>query len=317
MPPSSDDPSTPVLIVGFGSIGRRHAEVLSTLGCSVGVVSRRTSIYGCPWPAWTDLKSAIECLSPSYIVIATETARHHGDLLDLADSGFKGRVLVEKPLFGSPRALPDLPVAEIRVGYNLRFHPAIQALKEALAGELALSVEASVGQYLPDWRPGTDYRTSYSAKRAEGGGVLRDLSHEIDLLIWLFGQPAAVVAMGGRVSDLAIDSDDAWSVLIRQSGSAMTVLHLDYLHRPGRRTIHVETKTRSICLDLIAGCLTIDGRPRSIAFERNDSYRQMHAAMIGRRPTDDLCDALTGLTVLQTITAIERSATEEQWVRLR
>jgi predicted dehydrogenase len=159
------------------------------MGCATAIVSRRAHDLT-EQPAYTTLADALAAHGPDYVVVADETARHHETLSALTALCFRGRVLVEKPLFAAPAALPDHGFAALGVGYNLRFHPAVQALRRALDNRPALTVNASVGQYLPDWRPGTDYRLSYSADAARGGGVLRDLSHELDLLIWQFG-PAA------------------------------------------------------------------------------------------------------------------------------
>lgn len=299
------------LLVGFGSIGRRHRDVLNAMGCATAIVSRRAHDLTEPG-TYTTLADALADHEPEYVVVADETARHHETLTALAALGFRGRVLVEKPLFDQPAAIPDNGFAALGVGYNLRFHPAVQALRDALGGTSALTVNASVGQHLPDWRPGTDYRLSYSADPARGGGVLRDLSHELDLLIWLFGPPSDVVAMGGRVSSLEITSDDAWSALLRQPGSAMTAVHLDYLHRPGRRQVSINTEDRSLDLDLIAGTLTVNGRTESFSSERNVSLHAMHAAMLteGR----DVCDGATAAMVMRTVAAMEASATAGRWV---
>jgi len=302
---------TRALVAGYGSIGRRHGDVLESLGCETAVLSRRAEAIG-ERTAFATLAEALESHRPDYVVVADETSRHHATLSALAEAGFGGRVLVEKPLFAAPAALPDNGFAALGVGYNLRFHPAVQALRAALGNRPALTVEASVGQYLPDWRPGTDYRHAYSADAVRGGGVLRDLSHELDLLVWLFGAPEAMVAMGGRVSALEIDSDDAWSALLRQPGSAMTTLHLDYLHRPGRRVMSVTTADCSLDLDLIAGTLTVNGRTEAFSNERNASLCAMHSAMLndGR----DVCDAPAADAVMRAIAAIEASAATERWV---
>ena len=303
--------STRALIVGYGSIGRRHGEVLDSLRCDTAVLSRRVDAV-VDRPAFGTLEEALAEHHPTYIVVADETSRHAETICALTQCGYDGRVLVEKPLFAQPSAVPENAFAALGVGYNLRFHPAVQALRQALDRDTALTVQASVGQYLPDWRPGVDYRLSYSADRERGGGVLRDLSHELDLLVWLFGGPSEVVAMGGRVSSLEIKSDDAWSALLRQPRSAMTSVHLDYLHHPGRRLLSITTEDRSLDLDLIAGTLTVNGDVNRFSVERNFSIRAMHAAMLttGR----DVCDASTAVTVMRTIAAIEESAVCRGWV---
>ena len=73
---------------------------------------------------------------------------------------------------------------------------------------LRTSARVICSSYLPDWRPGVDYRTVYSAHKALGGGVTIDLIHEWDYLVDLFGVPQKLYNFKGTYSDLEIDSDD-------------------------------------------------------------------------------------------------------------
>src|SRR3974377_1481833 len=93
------------LVVGYGSIGQRHARLLDELGASPAGVSRR----GIARAAFPSLKEALAARRPDLVVIATETGAHHAALTDLADLDFRGRVLIEKPLFERVRALPPNP----------------------------------------------------------------------------------------------------------------------------------------------------------------------------------------------------------------
>ena len=164
-----------------------------------------------------------------FLVVAPVVTQKKGEFVDLfaelAAAGYAGRVLVEKPLFGRSLSVPLNSFQSLSVAYNLRFHPLIQRLQDLLVGETVISVQAYVGQYLPDWRPDTDYRYSYSAKVAEGGGALRDLSHELDYLGWLFGAWSAVTAFGGHLSLLEIDSDD----LFNFANTHQSAINLDRL----------------------------------------------------------------------------------------
>jgi len=172
------------LVIGHGSIGQRHVRILRALGCDVAIISRRElGFQSC----YTDLLRALEEHRPEYVVVANPTSRHLETITALASAGFAGKVLVEKPLFGRSRTFIETPFSQFAVAYNLRFHPVVQRLRELLLGEVIISAQAYVGQYLPDWRPASDYRQSYSASAAQGGGALRDLSHELDYLAWIFG----------------------------------------------------------------------------------------------------------------------------------
>ena len=169
------------LVIGFGSIGARHARILEELGCQVAVVSRRDVEFLFVYPT---LNAALDSESPDIIVVANETSAHVEMLKLAATLGFKGTMLIEKPVFSQMHALPPLPFNSTYIAYNLRFHPVIQRLKALLSMEKVFSVQAYVGQYLPEWRPSIDYRKSYSANIALGGGALRDISHELVFISW-------------------------------------------------------------------------------------------------------------------------------------
>lgn len=299
------------LVVGFGSIGARHARLLREAGQTVAVVSRRPVDWQ---PRFAELPAALAETTPDYVVIANDTAAHGATLNALAEAKFSGRVLVEKPLLAEPAALPRHSFAQLAVGYQLRFHPAVQRLKDALAGERIVSACLYVGQHLAGWRPGRDYRTTESAARQRGGGALRDLSHELDLALWLFGSWRRVAAIGGKLSALEIDSDDAWAVMMECARCPAVTLQANYLNRPGRRFLVVETRDHSFELDLIAGTLLTDGHEERVAVERDQPLRAMHAALLdGGDGT--ACSAEEGLAVVALIAAIERSAASGDWSR--
>lgn len=298
------------VVVGYGSIGARHARIVQELGCRVGVVSRRALPLEQLYP---DIDQAVLELDPGYVVIASDSSRHLHDLTALAATGFRGVALVEKPLFHQPpEVLPQIPFP-VYVAYNLRFHPLLQRLREVLLQERIHSVQAYVGQYLPSWRPGRDYRTVYSAKREAGGGVLRDLSHELDLLNWLLGGWRKLTALGGHFSGLEIDSDDVFAVLLTTARCPAVTLQMNYLDRIGRRQIVVNTEERTIVADFITGRLHIDGACEEFAPERDHSYREMHQALLASR-RDDLCTLAEALDVVKMIAAAEQAVEEERWI---
>lgn len=292
------------LVIGFGSIGARHAGVLSKLGHDVGVVSRHAS--DAPYPCYTKLYHALAAQAPDYVVIANETALHRSSLIELAELGFTGQVLIEKPLFDSPAELPILPFSSCHVAYNLRFHPVIKRLREKLQGERCLSVMAYAGQYLPEWRPGTNYRQSYSANANLGGGVLRDLSHELDYLTLLFGSCTQIFASGGHLSKLQINSDDLFALHMIYQDCAVAQLQINYLDHPGRRFIIINTTERTFVADLVRNELVINGDFESFHVPRDETYRLMHEEILNG--TTNACSLTEGQGVLQLIAAAELSA---------
>lgn len=298
------------LVVGCGSIGVRHARLLTELGCNVAVVSQREVSVAI---VYHDLSQALDLENPEYVVIANVTSQHYDALLMLAKLGYAGTVLVEKPIFSQSQDLLSLPFKKTFVGYNLRFHPIIARLKELLEEERILSVSAYVGQYLPEWRPTTDYRTSYSASAEQGGGVLRDLSHELDYLTWLLGGWERVSALGGHFSPLEITSDDVFALMLVTPTCPVVTLQVNYLDRKTRRFIIINTAKHTIEADLIKGLITVDRDDESLATERDHTYRAMHEAVLSGS-TGSLCSLDEGLEILRLIESAESAASGGKWV---
>lgn len=299
------------LVIGFGSIGQLHARILGELGCDVAVMSRRTVDFP---RTYTEVETALIDWKPGYIVIAHRTSEHLDTLQTLTRLGFRGRVLVEKPLFDRWRAPPNHAFARAAVGYNLRFHPLITHLHKFLKGQVPiLAAHVYVGQYLPQWRSGGDYRQSYSAHRREGGGVLRDLSHELDYVLWLFGPWLRLTALGGHFSPLEIDSDDVFSLLLATKLCPVISAQMNYLDRKQRREILVHTGDHSVWVDLSRGIYEIDGHNDTVTLERDATYREEHRAMLDGDPST-LCSFEEALEVMSTIEAAERAAARREWI---
>lgn len=298
------------LVVGYGSIGARHARLLRALDRPTAVVSGREVEFA---PLYDNLDAALDAEQPDYVVVSNDTARHHETLARLATLGFEGTVLVEKPLFERARAIPENRFRGLYVGYNLRFHPVFRALRESMNGDGALSAQAYVGQHLAGWWPGRDYRATASASAERGGGVLRDLSHELDLLFRLFGPWRRLAALGGAFSNLEIDSDDAWALLLELDGCPAATLQLNYLDRGGRRDLIVIGEDHSYHADLSGGALTVDGECVRFDMGADDSYLAQHKAVLEQEGAG-VCTLEEGLAVVDAIEAAERAASEGRWV---
>ena len=298
------------LVIGYGSIGARHARILTDLGCSTAILSRRS--IGMPL-VFSDLATALAVHSPEYIVIANETALHYAMFAKLAELGFQGTLLIEKPLFDQCRTLSEITFRHAYVAYNLRFHPIISRLKAIVGSEKVLSMQVYVGQYLPDWRPDTDYRLSYSAD-AQGGGVLRDLSHELDYLNWMLGGWNSVAALGGHVSSLEIGSADVFSLLMITRKCPIVSVQMNYLDRRARRSIIINTDNHTFEADLIGGSITVDRDTEFITVERDETYRAMHQAVLAGQ-NDVACSLDEGMATLSLIDAAIQAADNKRWIK--
>lgn len=297
------------LVVGYGSIGRRHAEVLGEMGYSVAAVTGRADV---DIPVFSGLLQALDAHTPDYVVIANETGLHGETLARLAGCGYAGITLVEKPMLAGADESLVLPPGPVYVGYTLRFHPVLGSLFERVRAQRLWSLTAYVGQFLPDWRPQRDYRSSYSARRKEGG-VVRDLSHELDYAQWLAGRWRSTVASGGHLSSLEIESEDAATVLARTERCELVTIHMNYLDRSASRWILANGPFGTIRADLVRGTLDVNGAETRFALDRNQMIRAQHAAAMAG---DDArsCGVPEGMATVRWIEAVHRSIEQCRWV---
>ena len=301
--------SVNVAVVGAGSIGSRHQRILKQLGHQVSVVSANS-----PDADFRSMSDALERESFDYVVIASQTSQHVIDLSALINNRFSGRVLIEKPLFEKLHTLEDNNFSFAAVGYNLRFHPAIVWLKDTLPklGKLS-SANFYVGQYLPTWRPDSDYRKSSSARDISGGGVLRDLSHELDLVQYLFGDWQQLTAVGGKFSDLEIATDDTFSILMTSTKCNAISVQLNYIDRIKQRYITINGNNGTVSIDLISNTAKFNDLDVKFSVNTDDSYVAQHLAVISN-DSQNTCSLSEALKVVETIQAIEKSAEKLKWI---
>lgn len=298
------------LIIGYGSIGMRHADILRKMEHSVHVVSKRDVK---DFPCYSSIKEALQNKDFDYVIISNETYKHYESFMELRELGYSGKLLIEKPIFLEPHSLPQSGFENVFVAYNLRFHPVIQKLHEFLNGKEIYSIQVYVGQYLPNWRPGTDYTRSYSASKAQGGGVLRDLSHELDYMNWLCGGWKRVAAIGGKFSDLQIDSDDVFVLLLEMENCPVASIQMNYLDRKAQREIIINLKDHTIKADLILNTLEIDGEVSEFEVERNLTYTVQHDAILNG-DYSTACTLKQGMDVLTLIQAAESASKKQEWI---
>ncbi len=255
-----------VLIVGLGSIGRRHLASLRKLGVTDVIACRSGDGPGTP----DDVRSvsnfdAAFAAHPDCAIIANPTSEHLPAALACAAAGCD--LFIERPVADGLAGLEELEFEVQRrqlvtfVGYNLRFDPVVVAARDALrSGTIGkvLSARLWVGQYLPDWYPGRDYRAMYVARGELGGGMLLTLSHEIDYAFWLLGGAKNVVAVLSQPSALEMNADSLAEVIMLMDGGALCSVHLDGLRRTASRGFDIVGENGSLCGDLVRRTLHLE-----------------------------------------------------------
>jgi predicted dehydrogenase len=324
-----------ILIAGLGAIGQRHARNLRALyGDDLELLAfRRRRLPHVVTESlerddsrnveaelgvtvFEDLEEALAA-RPEGVFVCTPSSQHLEVAQRAAAAGC--HLFIEKPVSHTLDGIERLRERVVSkglvavVGCQWRYHPCVRWLRDLLqAGTLGRLVRAEIdyGEYLPDWHPYEDYRTSFAARADLGGGVVLTQIHDYDLAWWLFGPARTVLASGGHLSALEIDVEDTVDARL-EGGTVPVRVRQSFASRPPRRTITVAGEHGSVTVDLVAARITTNSRVASaVAFpnyQRNDMFvdeaRNFQACLAGReKPAVPLED---GIAVLRLALAVK------------
>lgn len=256
-----------VLIIGLGSIAKKHIDAIRKLDEFAEVfalrssVNRKSDVVGV-----TDVYSLndLKIADLDFIIISNPTSEHFLTIKQLSE--FNVPLFIEKPLFSEITEDTQYLVEQIEnkniktyVACNLRFLECLQQLKEIIKGKVVNEVNVYCGSYLPNWRPGVDFRTVYSANKEMGGGVHIDLIHELDYVYWLFGKPLKTQTFFSNNSSLNITAFDYANYLwIYEEFSASIILN--YYRKEAKRSIEVVTDSGIYLVDLLKNSIELNNK---------------------------------------------------------
>ncbi len=328
-----------VLIVGAGSVGRRHARNLAALGCTISAVDPRAdrlreassevAVVGC----YETVEEAfhVDRRSLTAVVIASPPRVHVDQALLALKAGLP--VLLEKPVSPDLESCRKLEraartaSAPVLLGYTWRWWPPIADVKRLLAAKTigtVRHVRFVMSAHLADWHPWERYQDFFMASREQGGGALLDESHWVDLALMFFGSPTSVTARVEKISDLEIETDDNVDMLLGYDNGLRISLHLDLYGRPHDKTIRFSGDQGTILW-------TADPNRVSVAHDaagpwqetnytcgRNDMFvavaQEFLRVAAGKRKAS--CTLADGTAVLRVLEAARTSSTEGRTVRL-
>lgn len=293
-------------MVGLGSIAKKHIQALKCVQDYVEIFALRSSANSVKIEGVNDIYDlAFLPDSIDFAIVATPTGEHARSVEQLIP--FKIPLFIEKPPVASADVGLKVSAALLEhdilsyVAFNLRFHPVIEWLRQSIKTLRILEVLVHCGSYLPDWRPGFDYRKVYSSQSALGGGVHLDLIHEIDYTTWLFGFPNVSKSTKRKISDLEIDSYDYANYLLEYDDKLISI-GLNYYRRDATRTITIIHSTGTWVADLING--NVKSSDGSILFSTdfaiNSTYERQMRYFIdcigqGKQPMNSFHEAVKTL----------------------
>ncbi len=269
-----------VLVIGTGSIGRRHAANFAALGARVEAVSMREA----------GLSGALARIGKGAdaAVIATETQLRLPLIEAAAARGIA--LYIEKPLAFDPDTVSAIyaaagPILErSMVGFMMRYHPAFRHLAQCDFSD-AYRYAFEIGHDVTKWRENWNFADSYAAK-PEGGGVLLDLCHEIDMAHCLFPGLLGEVESLGHTRYPGVDMASQ----IARSGPVQGTVSMDYLAPLPIRRVEIAGTEGRRCLDFNSGRYDDCGTLRDLSQDRNEMFldagRDFLALAAGKPPSE-------------------------------
>ena len=294
------------LIIGYGSIGQRHAGILESLGCQTLINSKHYRRAN----SFINLDEAL-AQNPCLVAICSETALHAEHFTQVLQACPSAKILIEKPL----GFIPENIAMQVHsaVGYNLRFHLQVLALKKWLAGQQSYHASISIQRHLPTMRRNADYTKSYSCYKSRGGGVLKDFSHDLDLALSLFGPCHRVVAHGGKIGQLHGDSDDHLALLMKCKDCPSVAIHMSYLNTKPERKIQIVCNQGVAQVDLDANTGLIESAltgPEAL----HSTYVDQWKALLFGSQAEQLCTVAQAVEVEKLIEMVGESVEMGRWV---
>ena len=230
---------------------------------------------------------------------------------------------MEKPIGINYNKLSSL-IPEIKtknlismVGFNLRFHPLHFEIKKIISSNefgKVYSIRSMVGQYLPDWHPNEDYSKGYSANKHLGGGVLLDLTHEIDFTYSLLGDFIDYKSFFGKLSSINSDSEDLAEIIIKfKNYNAIGSIRLDYIQKFPQRSGQIIGENQILFYDFLNSKIEVfDKHGLTYSnhienFNRNDMYLSQMKCLINNVKNKKIIenDFESGLKILKLVNDVK------------
>jgi CMP-N,N'-diacetyllegionaminic acid synthase len=296
-----------ILIIGYGSIGKKHANILREKFKNISIFifsKRKIPRYFNKIESLNNIKN----YKFQYVYICSKTNDHilH---LKIIDSQLKNvNIVIEKPLFKKFYNYKSNR-NKILVAYNLRFHPVLKFIKNFIKNKNIFFINIYCGSYLPDWKKNINYINSYSSSKKDGGGVLLDLSHEIDYLTWIFGKINKIDYVdSNKISNLNINSDDHLIVAGNVS-NVKFIINMNYYSKINERFIKIYGANFTLKGDLISNKVEIHNKKKIIKkfkLENNFTYIQEHKFLF-RKKFKLFCNLNEGKYIMKIIDKLKNN----------
>lgn len=307
-----------IVVVGLGSIGRRHARLLKARGdlevqvCEPDAGTARLAFeqFG-ETPLFASYDEVLAS-GPEMVLVATPHQLHCEQTVRALAQNV--HVLCEKPMSDNlPDAQRMAAAAEsssaiLNIGFSLHYHPVVERLRELIRdgvlGTIA-QVHYRVGSYITLVNSGSRYQS-----RMEGA-LLMDYAHQPDILYWLLDKkPAGVYMAGGRGGEMAYSSCPNFLSMVCDYGAPLVAtIELNYLQMPQRHACEVVGDRAWALCDMDKGTIRVGSREmqseteETIPVEVDRLYELEHQAFLDavdgkREPESPAAEAIVSMEII-------------------
>ena len=279
-----------ILIIGLGSIGSRHFKIINNLRPDINInllrrkESKENNLEKSANKIFYDIEEALK-ENLDAVIISSPSSMHINQAINFLDLNIP--IFIEKPISSNLedclkfKKLAEKKKAFILVGYVLRYSKILNEYKKLIEKNIIgkhLYIDIKYSSFLPDWRKNIDYKKSVSSKQSLGGGVLLELSHELDYANWLFGPLDELKAIRKNTNQLEIDVEDIVKIIAKNKNECLLNFHLDFCSKITKRYCCLYGSKGYIKLDFIknkiSSKLDIEKKEKSYKIESN--YNDMY-----------------------------------------
>jgi len=323
-----------VAIVGFGSIGQRHFQILKKLRPSIEIILIRSGIgkkninenlANGVFKNINDIDIKIDA------AIISSPAPFH---LKQAEIFIKKKipVLIEKPLSNDLHNIQNFKLlckkmnALVLVGYNLRYSKSLNFFNKlvlSLKVGKPLSATIRCTSYLPNWRPKQNYINTISVSAKLGGGVLLELSHELDYANWIFGNFNQIHS---RISykKLKTNVEDCAYVNLISKKNLPVSIYLDFFNKKIERICKLDGSQGTLTWNGIEDYVTIEKKNGKFKkwkfnYDRNSTYKYQLSHFINciEQKTTPKVSLQNGIDALKLVLMAKKSNRNKKIINLK
>jgi predicted dehydrogenase len=311
-----------ILIIGLGSIGRRHLKHFRSIGVERidALRSGKATLLDdgqlLPDNTYNSLEAAFS-QNPQAVVICTPSSLHTEYILYSLKLNIP--ILCEKPIISDFEhaylILKESKNDLVYIAHNLRFHKAFNWIKDKIENKaygLALMAQAHFGAYLPDWHPWEDYKKSYAAVKRLGGGASLTHTHELDYLTWIFGEVLIYSGIKSDINELGTNVDEQSCFVLKHKSGVLSSVSLSLNQKPPKRYLQIQFSEGTLYFNILDCTLTFQYHNGEIEnyshlfedYDLDETYRFQAESFLkvisGEK--SNLCTLEEGLKLVEIIT---------------